>query len=188
MACWSILQFVAVHCSAFQCISVHFSALQCIVVRCSALQCVAMRCSVLQCFVGCCSIMLQYLLGIAFAGDAFLFVVEMHVIKSRQHTATRCNALKHTTKRSTILLRTATHCNMDVINCSLLQQRHEALNMLTLMQHTATRCRELLHTLQHITTWMSLKQKRQAAMNQRHMCNTLPHSATYCNTLQHECR
>ena len=46
---YSVVQCVAVCCSALQCIAVRFSALQCIAVRCSALQCVAVRCSASRC-------------------------------------------------------------------------------------------------------------------------------------------
>ena len=49
VAFYSVLQCVAVCCSALQCVAVRCSALQCVAVRCSALQCVAVRCSALQC-------------------------------------------------------------------------------------------------------------------------------------------
>jgi len=51
----SVLQCVAVCCSALQCAAVRCSVLQCVAVCCSALQCAAARCSVLQCVAVCCS-------------------------------------------------------------------------------------------------------------------------------------
>jgi len=46
--CYSVLQCVAVRCSALHCVTVCFSMLQCIAVHCSVLQRVAACCSVLQ--------------------------------------------------------------------------------------------------------------------------------------------
>jgi len=71
----SVLQCVAVCCSALQCVAVCFSVLQCVAVCCSVLQCVAVCCSVhvdiaaqstrhyiycipvLQCVAVCCSVL-----------------------------------------------------------------------------------------------------------------------------------
>ena len=66
----SVLQCVAVCCSALQCVAVCCSVLQCAAVCCSVLQCVAVCCSVLQyvavcysvlqCAAVCCSILQSF--------------------------------------------------------------------------------------------------------------------------------
>ena len=45
----TVLQRVAVCCSALQCVAVRCRVLQCVTVCCRVLQCVAVCCSVLQC-------------------------------------------------------------------------------------------------------------------------------------------
>jgi len=44
--CWSVLECVAVYCSALQCVAVCCSALQCVAVCSSGMQCDAVQCSV----------------------------------------------------------------------------------------------------------------------------------------------
>jgi len=107
----SVLQCVAVCCSASQCIAVCCSVLQCVAVCCSVLQCVAVCCSVLwyvavcnsvlRCVAVCC-IVLQCarsdkhrVPGSVFWGGNDGKACTL------QHIATHCNTLQHT----------ATHCN-----------------------------------------------------------------------------
>jgi len=90
--CCSVLQGVAVRCSALQCVkcvavccsmlqcrpqrcaispgldssssaSYHTSVLQCVAACCTVLQCVALCCSVLQCVAVCCSVLQQRLVS-----------------------------------------------------------------------------------------------------------------------------
>jgi len=79
------------------------------------------------------------------------------------HTATHCNALRHTA------MHTATHCNA---------LRHTAIHCTTL-SHTDTRIISSLlprhHTMQHTATPYNTLQQP---------CNTLIHPATNCNTIE----
>ena len=54
--CCSALQCVAVRCSVVWCVVVCRIALQCVVMCCVAVQCVAVCCGVLQCVAVCCSV------------------------------------------------------------------------------------------------------------------------------------
>jgi len=53
---WTVLQFVAVCCSALQRVALRCSVLQCIAMCCCALQCAAACCSALQYIVACCTL------------------------------------------------------------------------------------------------------------------------------------
>ena len=100
-----------------------------------------------------------------------------------QHTAPLCAALQHV----------ATHCNCGVWGvlrrqrvvrsaiCDILQHSIPHCNVLqhaathcSILQHTATRCNTRQHTATHLT----------ASAEERHLKLT----ASYCNTLNSECR
>jgi len=107
----SVLQCVAVRCSALQCVAVRCSALQCVAVRCSVLQCdesitplpstcthgscvrVAVRCSVLQCVAVCCSVINPSLLSPQHAHMAHVCVWKV-CCSTLQCAAVRCSVLQ----------------------------------------------------------------------------------------------
>jgi len=103
------------------------------------------------------------------------FALCLCFVRTRQHSATRRNALQRAATRCNALQRAATRCNM--------------LGYDTL-QHTATHCNSLqLTTHVMITSTISLCVVRML-QHTATRCNTLDydtpqHTATHCNTLRH---
>jgi len=93
---------------------------------------------------------------------------DFRTIISLQHTATRCNTLKHAATQ-------ATHCN-TCGRCS----NHQSKTHHNTPQHGATRCNTLQHTATPADDAAIISLKHTTTHH-----NTLQHAATPCNTLQH---
>ena len=142
-----------------ECVAVCWSVLQCVAVCCSVLLCVAMCCNVLHTWTSEC------VTRVKFDRDAQW---KKHC-NTRQFTATHGNSLQHT-----------------AIHCNTLQTLHSRSHdsFVTLHQSHSTRhdSFETLNQWQCLVLWHSMKWRICDTQGQIH-CNTLQHTATYCNTL-----
>jgi len=124
--------------------------------------------------------------------------VQKDITRDLQHTATHCNThcntLQHTDSPQICPKRyhkrSATHCNT--------------------LQHTVTHCNTDCNTLQHMESphisperctlhltfsnkrccykYVPSDMKREVHISKRDQCRLVPHTATYCNLLQHTLR
>jgi len=99
------------------------------------------------------------------------------------HTATHCNTLQHTTKRTFFFLGAVFQHIMAFRASSTRTASRYTL------QHTATHCNTLQN--EYFFSWVRCfniswnSGPLQSAPHRGTHCNTLQHTATHCNTLQH---
>jgi len=116
---------------------------------------------------------------------------------TKQHKATYCSILQHTTAHDTYEFGAAfacfSHWYVSITLCNSLQ--HTATHCNTL-RHTATHCNTLQHTSTHYSCefdeaiacfshWYVSATHCNARQHTATTCNTLKHTAAHCNTLQH---
>jgi len=145
-------------------VAVRCSALQCVAVCCRVLQYVAVCCSVLQCVAVCCSVDMFHS---SFARD----VSHSHSSKAQQLTATQNRSLQHTAVRYSIHSYSKWPLQCVAVCCSVLEC-------------VAVRCnnRNLFILQAALPDWSS---KYLGYWPRSRKDNTLQHTATHCNALQH---
>jgi len=103
-----------------------------------------------------------------------------------QHTAAHCNALQHAAICCDTLERTAKCCNtlQHYFVWAMIPECEKSLPA----TRTSTNCNTRYNTLHHSATHGNRLQHMQHMQHMQHTathCSTLQHTATHCNTLQH---
>ena len=170
--CCSVLQCVAVCCNVLQCVAVCCSVLQCVAVCCSVLQCVAVCCSVLQYVAGCCSVLqCVAVCCITVSIENESRDVPWHV--SHYHTL-----IPHHSTMTTIHLSYRYHIWMSHVP-------HIWMKCLAHTNGTSLEF-EIFRWLVELVICIQLgKHCHDEPHGALPRYNTLQHSATHCNTLQH---
>ena len=141
------------------------------------LQCVAVCCSVLQCDAVWCSVLTR-----TSSVCAAPPIIDGNTL---QRTATHCNTLQHTATHCNTLQHTATaHCNAKL----RLQQSTQQLQGQIDCNSTATHCNSTAtHSYTHRLGIAATRCKNKNAGNKTAQIDleSLQHTATHCNALQH---
>jgi len=206
--CCSVLLCAEVCGTVLQCVAVCCSVLQCVAVWCSALQCVAVRCSVLQRVAVCCSIWvyliyswqdkhtrmsrvihineLWHIFDLLVTAQTYTLCVEYRYLpvwgSVLQYVAVRCSALQCVT-----VCCSALQCVvMSAHIVFLVDQMNTCSMRCNPERHDACVCNVCVCSFDlQVTQWQHKHTHLFDLLVTAQTHDTLQHTATHCNTLQH---